>query len=392
MKIAIVVLLSLVLGVSAGLGLNRAEFGGIEERFANTRYRPAEAKDEIEVIVLPAKCTVVGEDEFNFGTLRRFHTDEYRFAIRNDGDDLLRIAFHKRSCGKCIAAKVSSEEIGSGKTVEVPIQYHTGKADEDFYEYVEFVTNDPDKPMLRLAISGKVTEEIRTSAGQIRVDNASASDEISQSFRIYGYHTEVLDVISQQWTDPETANNFDLEITPLDVAALEMDPRPLAAREVRVTMKPGMPIGPITQSLMLEVQAEDSSMLNIPVVGTVISDISVLGPRTFHQSKNLLVIGRVNQDEGTTSKLQIRVRGPQRDSVELRVESTDPAEALHAEIGERVAVGDTAYMYPLTISVPPGAPLVNRVGSAQGDFAKITIATTHSDSRQLIILVRMIVE
>ena len=394
MKIALIVVVSLVVGIGTGLGFTSVEFSRIEERFANQAYRPADAKELIEVVVKPASATVVGSDVFDFGTLRKSQTSEHIFSITNEGEDLLRVEFHSRSCGKCIATSFRTAEVSSSKTLRIPVEFRTSKDEENFSEHLEFMTNDPENPMLRLTITGKVTERIRVSAAQIRVDTASASDEVSQSFQIYGYHSDELEVLSYAFTDPATADNFEVRVTPLELSELEMDPPPLAAREVRVTMKPGMPIGPITQSLQLEVKAGEASMLNIPVVGTVTSDISVIGPRSFQSSKNMLTLGRVKREEGASVKLRIRVRGPERDNVELRVKSTDPAEALQAEIGERVpgSGGSAAHMYPLTISVPPGAPLVNRTGSDQGDFAKITIATTHSTAGQLLILVRFIIE
>ncbi len=391
MRVAAIALISLLVGLLAGFGLTTAEFAGVEELFASGDYRPATAKETIEVVVEPAQAVVLGGKDYDFGTLRRNERGEHVFKIRNDGDDLLRIELRSRSCGRCIATRFEAEDVTSDNTIEIPVEYYTGKPEENFHEHIELITNDPNQKVMRLSITGKVTERIRMSAQQVRFETVAASDGASQLLRVFGYHSDRLEVLSHEFTDPATADHFELVVTPLDVTELEMDPLPRAACEVRVEMKPGMPIGPITQSIMLEVQADDISRLNLPVVGTVRSDISVIGPKGFYHTKNLLDLGRIKRDEGTKRTLQIRVRGSSRDDVELRVDSTEPAEALRATIGERVVAGE-AYMYPLEVVVPPGTPLVNRLGGGQGDLAKITIATTHEDSRQLLILVRFIVE
>ena len=85
-----------------------------------------------------------------------------------------------------------------------------------------------------------------------------------------------------------------------------------------------------------------------PSKGLVTSDVSLIGFRGFDRSKNILRLGRVKQADGMTATLRIRVRGPWRDDVQLKVASLDPAEALEVEIGERAASGgDAVHMYPV---------------------------------------------
>lgn len=392
-KTALVAILSLIVGVGAGFGLTESEFASIEERFSARPLDAPERNDGSDVHVEPAHAVVVSGADFNFGTLRRNETREHTFIVTNTGEDLLKLQFSKASCGKCISTNFRLATVQGGEMRKIVVQYRTRKAQEDFSETVEILTNDAENQVLRLRIRGKVTERLRLSENELNVENVSVSDTIDDKFRIFGYHTAELDVLSTELINQETADHFEVEVVDLDIDELDMDPTPLVAKEVKVRIKPGMPVGPIAQTIQLTVKAGEESEVIVPVVGTITSDLSLIGFRNFTRSKNLLTLGRVKREEGTTAKLRIRVGGPLRDQIKLSIESTDPAEVLQAEIGEPSTLNDGAiYMYPLTISVPPGTPSVNRMGNSQGDLARISIATTHPDAKELLVYVRFVVE
>ena len=391
MRTVLIVIVSLAVGLGGGYGLTKSEFNGVEERFAGRlTHQP---KKEYEIVDEIAEVVLLNGDEFDFGSLQRHQARRHSFRIKNGGLAMLRLQYYGRSCGQCIATSFKGGEFARGETVEIEVEYRTAKPDEDYVHYVEFATNDETFPMLRLYVKGKVTERVRLSQTELQFDKVSASESKEEAFRVYGYFTDQLEVVSHKFTNPETADRFELEYTPLDVDTLDMNPKPKAAMEVLVRVKEGMPVGQINQTVSLSMMAGEEVVAHMHVEGEVASDFSLRGGRDFNGFRNLLKFGNVVGEVGASSTVHVFIRGPHRDRVELKVESVDPSEVLKVEIGEAQSVANGLVLrVPITLSIPPGAPVMNRGGSDQGNIAKIAIATTHPDAKQLMIYASFIVE
>jgi hypothetical protein len=160
---------------------------------------------------------------------------------------------------------------------------------------------------------------------------------------------------------------------------------------VIVHIQPGLPLGALEQVLHLKTNLADNSELDVPIHGSVISDISVVG-RNFSTSKNLLTLGIIKQSEGARADLHILVKGPHRHDVKLKVLSTDPSDVLHATIGEPNLDNDKILRYPLTIEIPPGSRQTSRLSSDPQTAAKVTLETTHPQAKDVQVMVRFAIE
>lgn len=92
---------------------------------------------------------------FNFGKVQQNSTVNYTFIFKNKGKAALIIDRVMRGCG-CTKIKVSSKEIPAGKEgkieVELDTEYDEGEVTKKIFVY----SNDPDHPMVELAVKADV--------------------------------------------------------------------------------------------------------------------------------------------------------------------------------------------------------------------------------------------
>ena len=389
MRIWLSILIPLIAGVAVGVSATRQEFLGVQEKFDVHRDKNASV-DPIETTPLEApKAQVVNGAEFDFGTMSRNESRFQNFVIKNSGTMPLDVNFHTVSCGRCMFTEFTHEFVLPGETVEIAVRYSTLKPVARFSEWIEVGTSDPGLEVIRFTITGNVSESIRFSDDKLVVDNLTSNQNYTGKFEVYGFLTDQLEIAEHQWSNSSTAELFDVEFRHIDPSKLEGEPPAKVALEVVVTIQPGLPVGAITQSLKMVARTDRAIELEMPIIGSVVSDISIIG-KDFTPDRNVLDLGRVPRQQGKSVTLQILLKGPNRKDAQLRIASVAPETSLRARIGEpNTTINKGAvHMYPLVIEVPAGAPPVNRLGSAQGKTAKVVLETNLSTARQIIIYVR----
>ena len=152
-----------------------------------------------------------------------------------------------------------------------------------------------------------------------------------------------------------------------------------------LTVKPGLPLGPIRQTIRLTLAlegADDRPTVDVYVSGTVDSDISVVGANWDAESSRLSM-GTVKASEGATRTLLLLARGEHRGDVTFRVAKVEPA-WLKVSLGDRSDLKSGAVSQTrLTIEVPKDAPLGSHRGNDQGKYAEIVLDSTHPDVKQI---------
>ena len=304
MRFAVLYPLAVVLGTSAGLGLTWYEFSTAHDYF-NTR----ELLSGTAFKPLP-KVVVEGSDQYDFGSRQHQESGEHVFVVRNEGSALLELTFLSYSCGQCVQTSFEKAAVQPGQSVEVPVKYHTRKEAPQFSERVELGTNDPAKEVLALQIRGYVTKAIRVSVPRLVLGNVSANEPTTAKFQVFGYFSAQLKVVGHQFQNPETASFFSLESRPLEPAAYADEKHASVAEEVTVAVKSGLPLGPINQTIQLEVQAKEKHTFEIPIDGTVVSDITLVGNSRLDSENNVLRMGPVKRSEGAKAELRVLVKGP----------------------------------------------------------------------------------
>jgi hypothetical protein len=193
-------------------------------------------------------------------------------------------------------------------------------------------------------------------------------------------------------TDPETAEYLQIDWEP--VAESELNEQEAASGLLaKLTLKPGLPLGPINQTIRLTTNVQEAGTLELPVRGSVVSDISIVGSARFSEKYSVINFGTVDSAVGAKVNLRILIKGPHRHDVKIDLKSIEPAGSLTAELGARTSINNGAvYMVPLTVEVPKDAQPVNRLGSVQSDYGKVVLETTHPTAKTVPVYVKFAVK
>jgi hypothetical protein len=389
MRTSWIVIATAVLGSVIGLGLTYFETVSVGDRFDNSYVDP----NQLDPDKRHAQITVIGKLNFDFGNLEKNRSGSCTLKLENSSEEPLTVDFDGVSCGLCVETEFKNATVQPGKNLTIKINYTTHKDGPEFAEYLEIRTNDPNYTVIRFDITGYVTQAIRFSRSDIRLGHIAVDEDASATFRIFGYEDEPIEVISQEFTTQRSADYFSLELTPLELKDFKKDePRAKSAVLVRLTMADGKKLGPVKQILRITAKlGETSTTAEIIIRATIVSDISLIGGRDFNSEHSLIRLGSILGTIDHSTILRIRIRGPHRDKVKLSIASIDPENVLKATIGEPIVVGK-GYLYPVTISIPRGAPSINRLGSVQGKWGVINIETTHPTAKEMPIYVSFAIE
>lgn len=389
-------------GVTIGFVQAWGEFDGKREFFEPHRGRngreaivAAAAHGEgMSVVPLDgSKVSVVNGETHDFGSSEKGVSGEHQFLFKNEGTRTLRIEAGGTSCAVCTVSSLPKTEIEPGETVPVTVKWNPSAPETDFRKEAYILTSDPQRPSVVLVVKGRIVESIRVNPDELTLGNIAASSSLAMDLRITCQLKGPVSLIGHEFTNPETAEFFSVQWEPMS--------RPEAERSnaesgfhVSVKIKPGLPLGPIVQTLRLKTDQARTSQIDVPIRGHVVSDISILTARNFDGKTNVLTLGLVKRGTVAKATLPIMIKGPHRDQVEMSVAATNPATSLKASVGEAKSINEGAVrMIPLTVEVPADSPRVNMMGGTeQSDFGVVLLHTTHPEVKQVKILVKFAVE
>jgi len=379
-------------GIAAGVGQAWIDKRTVHETFRDDTAAELGRRrgDNDAATTGTPKLVVVGEKSYNFGVMRQDAKSGREFLFRNAGDAPLEISFKGVSCGLCVQTKFQRGEVMPGKSLEVPVTWTAAKAEPEFNEFVEFNANDPEQAVVRLTIQGSVERAFRVEPESFNLGRFSANDACEAKASVYAFFTDKLQIVKHEFTNQDLKDLFEVTTEPLSAEDMRGEPNAKSGAAVLLAVKPGLPTGLINQSIRLTTNSENNSVVDIPVQGTVVSDILVLGAG-FDRQRNVLDMGPVRSDVGAKARLHLRVRGPHREEVNFQIGDIEPADVLQASVGPRIDSGDGPVLYPLTVEIPKGARLVNRLGLDLEKNGKILIETTHPQVKQIVLYVRFAV-
>lgn len=407
MRIVVWCLVVAGLGALAGGYLSHAEFTGVVERFdpnngvgiggSDPAERISAAMREAGTALPPTSGAVVevaNGKVHDFGSMETDSKGSHVFWLRNAGSKTLKLSKGGTSCQACTISELGRNEVPPGESGPVTISWTVSSPDLDYHKEAFITTNDPKQPTLILTIKGKVVKSVRVEDEEIKLGSVSVTDGRVGKSRIYSFRKGTLELTPPELTNAETSSLFQVDVRPLTGEELAERDGAIQGYEVAATAKPGLPLGTILQTIRLKSNWTDLEKIEIPIRGTVVSDIGILGGRNFDSHGNVFRLDVVKRDVGAKVQAQIAIKGAERHDVKLSVGEIDPASSLKATLGEPKEVnGGAVILVPITIEVPPGSPVVSRLGGAERkDYGKITIKTTHSLSKEIQLLVRFAVE
>jgi hypothetical protein len=378
-------------GLAAGASSAWLEFANVANQF-DPHNQSAGATAAIESEKAGPKVAVVDGTDFDFGVGQRQGAMNHTFVIRNDGDEPLKLQKGTTTC-KCTMSDLKTGDVPPGGTAEVRLDWKLITLGEQFRQTAEIHTNDPRRPTVSLTVHGNVTDLVRLEPRDVVLSNVSADDGARATLHLYGFNIKDLQVLSHEFTNQHTASYYSLDWQPTAADELREKQGATIGLTGTLAVKPGLPLGPINQTIQLKTNVAEVDKLELEISGSVVSDISIVGPSQFVEKHSVLIFGIIERAQGAKATLRILVKGPYRKDVDLWVKEIDPADVLKATLGEWQEINAGAIrMRPLEIEVRPGSRLINRMASEQAKFGTIVIESTHPSVKTIPIKVKFAVE
>jgi hypothetical protein len=381
MKPALFALVTFALGSALGWIMTRVEFAS--DRLAVGGAAAAGGSGYPAAKSGP-KATVVNGVRYNFGTIDRFASDSHEFEVRNDGDQPLVLTLGTTTC-KCTSFAFEKGQLEPGQATKVKLEWTVKTGDPMFEQSAELITNDPQNSPISLTIHGNVVDTVRTDRPQLSLGEVSSNEPHTARMRIHAYRSSELSVVKSEWSKQEQAEHFEVSFSPLAADELAKEPGALAGVELALTVKPGLPLGPLMQMLRVTTNLKDRDPLEIPIFGTIVSDVTLVGSGV-NTEKLLVNFGNLEQGKMHTKTVFLVVKGPYRDQTELRIENVQPQDELQATLGEPLRDNPKIVRYPLVLEISESALPVVR--NSEETLAQVKLGITHPQVKEMTVRVR----
>ncbi len=387
MKVSYAVIASSLLGVALGAVVAWAQFGDSPPLFGPEENVGA-ADGEPKVLV---------DNAFHdFGSVERDAVVTHNFRLTNVGTGTLTLKAAGTTCTRCTIAKLEKPELKPGESTDVVVQYAATLLKPAFRQVAVVLTNDPDQRRLELNISGTVKSRYTVNPPAVVFSKISATATATADVKIYGFVSDSIEIVGHELLNPESAPYFEVSTQPIPSGELS-EPGARSGCRLEVTVKPGLPLGPIRQTIRVTIAmpASPNATVDLPVEGEVDADISIVGP-SWHADQAKLTFGAVKSSQGAKRSLFVILRGAHRHDVQIKPVTIDP-EWIKVTLGEpsdiqRGSGGEGVTQIPLTIEIPPGSPAVNRLGSSQGKFGSVVLETNHPQVKLIPLNLLFVVE
>jgi len=381
-----------ILGIAVGVGTTWARLGQAPDfsaRFDTLISAVPETDKAPQPIVGAQPSVVVDAEEHDFGIVERHHVVEHSFRFTNRGDAPLQLKSGGTTCMKCTVSKIPGSPIPPGQSADVVVQYNASIESPQFRQTANILTNDPLTPRVGLVVFGKISESYSIVPRELVFSKLAVNATEKATVRLISFLTDKFTIESHQWSDGDAADYLDVQIAPIPSEELT-EPQAQCGFAVTVTVKPGLPLGVLHEKLVLNTDLPNAKTIEIPIEGTVTSDITLSG-QGWDREHNVLVLGVVRSSEGLKRNLWVLVHGEHRHDVQITVGKCEP-EFLQATLGSPADVhGGAVLRIPLTLEIPPGTPDANYLGSP-GKLGQVILETTHPDAKQVRLLVQVAVE
>jgi hypothetical protein len=379
-------LIALLLGIALGVGLTWAELGP---------YALAPAQLEVDMSKPQARAEVVGSETHNFGYMEQDQRGSHTFEIRNTGNEPLKLAKGATTC-KCTLSNIDHDTVQPGESAKIELEWSASGENPDFQHSATIRTSDPRRQYIQLTIKGTVRRSHKLSPPDLRLPAISVGEGATAALHLYGYVGDNLTIKRQEFTDSSIAKYFELRIEEMPAEQVKEVEGAKSGKILHLTIKPGLPLGSLLQRIRLWLDLPGEPMVEIPIEGSVLGDISVVGPRTgpgsWDSENNLLIFGDVPGAKGAASRdLHLLVKGEHRDRIDLKVVKVQP-EFLQVEFEKPQPVeGTEVVKVPFSIKVPRGAPAGDHSATI-GNPGRIEIETGHPTTPRLRLYVTFAVE
>jgi len=374
MKTAYVVLAGALMGVMLGTGITLASYLHSPAQLSpRSAQAPALAAPGVN-----QPRALVDRSFHDFGPVDRDRKVSHVFRVTNMGKSTLTLKSGGTTCSKCTIAELTRSDVEPGETVDVTVEYQPNVRQPRFRQTATLLTNDPDQPRIELSIFGTVTAQYTVTPDMLVLSRFSSTTGTKAEVKILAFVSDSVSMARYQLEEPETAEYFEVKSEPLPRQQWT-DPKARSGLLLSVTVKPGLPLGPVRQTIRLDLALAGvtaNPTIEIPIEGTVDADISLAG-HGWIQDQNLLKFGPVKHGQGAVRDLFLLVRGEHRQGLQVTPAAVVP-NWVKVTVGEPTDLaGGTVTKIPLKVEIPPDAPVANHSGTDLGKLGEVILETSH---------------
>jgi len=382
MKLLLLVIASVVVGVGLGVFTTWAELNSLYSApglpvgpvaaaaTSNPQPQISQTTEGDRPVARAANTT------YDFGNMELGAHGTHDFTIGNQGSKALVLTKGKTSC-QCTLSKLVDEqdqiELAPGEDTVVTLTWDTHARPGAFRVTAEIHTTDPVTPVINLVIEGNITKSVTIDPPDVFFSSLSPHDTAEATVRFYAMTVENFELQGYVVEDGPLKGLVEVKYEPLSAEELQENGA-LGGYIVHLKVKPGLPMGPFEQRILLNTNLPDGAQMSIPVGGRVVSAITVMG-RNWQDEYARLVIGEVEAATGGEDGVSLVVRGPHRGEMQFSVGEVDP-KLLEVELGEPVERGNSIQV-PVTVRIPAGNSPLARAGGTVSPYGKIIINATH---------------
>jgi len=410
MKVLLAVILATILGVAAGAGI-----AALRIAVAPWDGDPGGTRKGTPVVTAPGGSVpkvVIDQEEYEFGLMDITAKGKHDFVLTNRGEATLELRAGETSCG-CTVSEIKDDGIAPGESGKVSVTWTADKGEGPFRQTATIETNDPLRPRVTLTVQGRITRVVRPVPATLAFGSVSSGQAVTGQVRLLCYLDEPVHLVRYELADKQTADYFAVRFEPLTADRLKesyagegsqgkqgegsgegktgKEGPPRSGYLVDVTVKPGLPLGGFRQTILVQTGLKSVPTVQIPIAGTVVGDISIVG-QGWDEENSILTLGRVSSYQGAQRRLLLVTRGPLAKQVQFTLVRCNPdlLQVDQAKLKEATTIGSgTVSQTPLIVRIPKGSRRAYYLGS---EFGEILIKTTHPDIPLLRIHVRFAVE
>lgn len=268
--------------------------------------------------LLAGKPTLtVAEQRHDFGRLLDTEEGKYTFKFTNTGTGVLTITNVKPSCG-CTAATPDKKDYQPGESGEIDVKYNPHGKEGKQSLSVAVSSNDPDKPTLQLQIAADVEPTVKVDPKVVTFLKLGKQEQKSLDVMVTGRTSDFAVTFA-------TSSDPNIDVTIGEPQAVEANGQKLRQVPLKVTVRPGMPVGRVNSTIAIRTNDKRVEMVNVTAVVEILGDVEVspnpatLGAvkggqpfsgevRVATRAKSGFKILGVKQREPFTTKVDVEVR------------------------------------------------------------------------------------
>lgn len=322
----------------------------------------------------PYPKAVTPELDFDFGAAQHLTTDSHTFKIRNEGEAPLIVVARKgdSSCQCTLGTVGDDAPIPPGGEQTVTLEW-TIKADAPmFRQWAKVRTNDPERKEIEFAIHGRVEKQLAIVPAEIwEIGEIRSEEGATATGAIYSGLLDKFEIESATCTNPAVSVTWE----PVSAETLA-EKNAKSAYEIKVHVKPEVPVGPLNEQIDISVSGEHK--LNFRIKGIRPGPIEVMGIG-WRPANSTLALGEFPAEKGKDVTVFLYVRGFDGD-LELTSVEADKSPAKITMTRDAKFEGATK-RYELKIVIPPGPPAARQRSKAE----KISLEFNHPGAPEFLL-------